>query len=148
LTALRTFVLATIASLALAPAAMAKVDGAQERMIAKINEVRANHGLKALKPAPKLARSSRYYAKRLMKVDGFGHGSSYRDAGFRTAGEILAYGRGWSLKPSPIVRMWLASPGHRGLMLSSSFDYVGASPARGRFGRGLTTVWVVHFGAH
>jgi len=117
-------------------------------MTERINAVRADHGLRPLKQAPKLMRSSRRYVKRMMRNDSFSHGSSYRIPGFRVSGEMLAWNRGWKLNAGPPVKMWLNSSGHRALMLSSSFGYVGAAPARGRFGGALTTMWVVHFAAH
>jgi uncharacterized protein YkwD len=119
-----------------------------EAMVDRINEIRADRGLPALRLAPKLMRASRAHAKRLMRNDGFSHGSAYRRNGFRTAGEMLAYGNGWSLALGPSIRMWLDSAAHRGLMLSRSFRYVGASPVRGRYGGGLRTIWVVQLGAH
>lgn len=117
-------------------------------MVERINVVRADHGLPALRLAPRLMRSSRGYARHLMRNDGFSHGSAYRKNGFSTAGEMLAFGRGWSVALAPSIRMWLGSATHRGLMLSRSFRYVGANPARGRFGGALRTIWVVQFGAH
>jgi uncharacterized protein YkwD len=117
-------------------------------MVQRINAVRADHGLPALRLAPKLMRSTKSYARQLMRNDGFSHGSSYRTRGFKTSGEMLSFGQGWSTAPGAPVRMWLGSPTHRGLMLSRAFRYVGANPARGRFGGALRTIWVVHFGAH
>lgn len=117
-------------------------------MVDRINQVRANHGLQPYRVAPKLMRASKGHAKRLMRNDGFTHGSAYRKNGFRTAGEMLAYGSGWSLATGPSIRMWLRSPTHRGLMLSRSFRYVGANPVRGRYGGALRTIWVVQLGAH
>lgn len=149
--ALRIFALAAVLLACLAPTAIAKPkdkSGPAEAMADRINAIRADNGLPALKVAPKLMRSSRRFAKQLMRNDSLSHGSAYRVRGFRTTGEMLAYNRGWRVDPAPAIRMWLNSSGHRGLMLSSSFRYVGASPARGRFGRTLTTVWVVHVAAH
>jgi len=146
---LRIFVLAAAFTMIMAPAAAAKSKTDPAKAMAdRINAVRADHGLRPLKVAPKLMGSSRRYVKRMMRHDSFSHGSAFRVPGFRTSGEMLAYDRGWRLKPGPAIRMWLGSPGHRALMLSNSFRYVGASPARGRFGGGLTTMWVVHLAAH
>jgi uncharacterized protein YkwD len=147
--ALRTIALAAILLVVSAPAALGAQDGEpSNRMIEAINSIRADNGLKPLHEAPKLAHSSNGYAKHLMRIDSFGHGSSFHESGFRTAGEILAYSSGWSAKARPAIRMWLGSPSHRALMLSSAFRYVGAGLARGRFGGSMATIWVVHFGAH
>jgi uncharacterized protein YkwD len=144
-------VLAILVALAVtAPAASA--GGAQrspsERMVERMNAVRGAHGLRPLRTAPRLTRTSRAYANRLMATDSFGHGSSYRHAGFRRSAEILAMQRGWSGRPRAAIGMWSRSPAHATLMLSREFRYVGASLARGRFGGGAAGIWVVHFGAH
>jgi uncharacterized protein YkwD len=116
-------------------------------MIEKFNEVRAKHGLHPLREAPRLDRSARGFARHLIRVDSFGHGSSYAHTGFRRVGEILALSRGWSRGTRPALRMWMRSPGHASLILDRAFRYVGASPARGYFGGAPTTIWVAHFGA-
>jgi uncharacterized protein YkwD len=146
--ALRCIALAAILLAVSAPTATAVAEDPSDRMIEAINSVRADNGLRPLREAPKLARTSDDYAKHLIRTDSFGHGSSFQNTGFRTAGEILAYSSGWSAKPRPAIRMWLGSSSHRALVLSSSFRYVGAGLARGRFGRSMATMWVVHFGAH
>jgi len=147
--ALRTFAMAATAMAALLPTAASAAPAVDpsERMIEAINEVRADHGLRPLREAPALDRSATGWAKRIIRTNSFSHGSSYLKTGFRTTGEILAYNHGWQLRPGPALRLWLGSPGHRSLMLSSSFRYVGAGPARGNFSGGPSTVWVVHFGA-
>ena len=146
--ALRSTALAVMVAAITAPAATAKPADPSDRMIAKFNKVRAKHGLAALREAPKLARSSRGYARHLIDTDSFGHGSSWTRTGFRRSGEILALRRGWSRKPSPALHQWLGSPGHAALILDGGFRYVGVSPARGYFGGARTTIWVAHFGAH
>lgn len=117
-----------------------------ERMVAKFNKARANHGLRPLRKAPKLMRSSRRYARHLMRTNTFAHGSSYAHAGFRRAGEILARTTGWRRRPHPALGMWLGSSGHRGLILSPDFRYVGVAPARGHYDGRRSTIWVAHFG--
>lgn len=130
------------------PSATGAPPDPSDRMIAKFNQVRAKHGLSALREAPKLTRSSRGYARHLIRTGRFGHGSSWRQTGFRRSGEILALRRGWSRKPSPALHQWLGSGGHRALILDPAFRYVGVAPARGYFRGPRTTIWVAHFGAH
>jgi len=147
---LRTFLLTAALLAVVAPAAVAGEKRATpaERMVAKINKVRAKHDLQPLRKAPKLMRSSRRYARHLIRTETFAHGSSYAKTGFGTAGETLAFHRGKARKPSPVLRMWLASPSHRALILSPSFSHVGAGPAGGRFDGAKATIWVAHLGAH
>jgi len=148
--ALRMFVLAGLLLMALptAGAIAATDEDPPERMFDAINEVRANHGLAPLRAAPKLLHAAGRKARAVIRSDSFNHGSSYRNTGFRTAGEAMAYNRGWSTRTGAAIRMWLRSPGHRALVLSQSFRYVGAGIARGRFGGAPTTIWVAQFGAH
>jgi uncharacterized protein YkwD len=119
-----------------------------DRMIDKINQVRAKHDLRPLRAAPRLARSSRGYAGHLIRTNSFGHGSAWTRNGFRRTGEILALRRGWSRNPSPALHQWLDSSGHAALIHDPSFRYIGVGPARGYFGGARTTIWVAHFGAH
>jgi uncharacterized protein YkwD len=146
--ALRRTALAVMAAAVVAPGAAAKPVDPSDRMIAKFNKVRAKHGLGALREAPKLRRSSRGYARHLIRTDSFGHGSSWTQTGFRRTAEILALRHGWSRKPSPALHQWLGSAGHAALILDGGFRYVGVSPARGYLGGARTTIWVAHFGAH
>ncbi len=146
--ALRSIALAAILFAVAAPTPAATAKSPSDRMIDAINSVRGDSGLRPLREAPKLARSSSGYARHLIRTDSFGHGTSFHNLGFRRSGEILAYNSGWSRKPRRAISMWLRSSSHRALMLSSSFRYVGAGLARGRFGRSMATMWVVHFGAH
>jgi len=151
LNALRIFALAAASAFLIAPSAAAQKpakDDPAKAMTERINAIRADHGLPALRVAPKLMRSSRAYARRLARTGDFSHGSSYRATGFRQSGEMLAYDLDRKLRLSGPIRMWLQSPMHRGLMLSSTFKYVGASPSRARGAAGQKTVWVVHLGAH
>jgi uncharacterized protein YkwD len=145
--ALRTFVLASMLLIALPTAGATAAEEPSERMIDTINDVRAKHGLAPLRAAPKLVHASTRHAKAVIRTDSFNHGSSYRSS-FRTAGEAMAYNRGWSTRARPTIRMWLRSPGHRALVLSSSFRYVGVGIARGSLWGSPSTVWVAQFGAH
>jgi uncharacterized protein YkwD len=144
LAVLTVFLLAVAASSA-APAAQS-ASNPSERMVTAINKVRAKHGLRALRQAPRLTRSSHRYARHLIRVDSFGHGSSWRATGFRTTGEILAMHSGWSRRPSLPLRQWMHSSAHAGLILHRGFRWIGSSPARGYFNGRPTTIWVAHFG--
>jgi uncharacterized protein YkwD len=143
--ALRIFVLAAFSAALIAPYAVAEAADAKPAvaMTERINAVRAQHRLPALRVAPKLMRSARAYARRLAQTGSLYHGSAYRVPGFRKSGEMLASDLGSRIRLSGPIRMWLHSPGHRALMLSGGFRYVGAFPARRRG----ETVWVVHLGA-
>jgi uncharacterized protein YkwD len=44
------------------------------------------------------------------------------------------------------VRQWLHSPGHRAIVLSKRFSYVGVGLSRGRLGGTAATIWVLQAG--
>jgi uncharacterized protein YkwD len=128
------------------PAAAASKPDAAEAMVDRINEARANHGLRPLQAAPRLMRSAQRHAASLMRADAFNH-APMEIRGFRATGEMLAFTPGWKLATSRVVRMWLGSSGHRAVMLSRTFGSIGVGPIRGRVGGELTTMWVVQVGA-
>jgi uncharacterized protein YkwD len=133
------------AGLMLVPAAPASAD--VPAMVQKINQVRANHGLRALNHAPSLTRSATSYARVMMSRDYFGHSSQIQaPRKFRRLGEAIAYRRGHGPSTSRTLRSWLNSPGHRALILSSAFRYVGAGVSKGSFRGRAATIWVVHLG--
>ena len=116
-------------------------------IVRKLNAFRAHHGLGPLRYSPSLARSSTRFAHYIARSDRFGHASRIRaSASFRLLGEALAYTRGWRIRRSYVIRRLLRSPGHRPLLLSRTFNYVGVGRVRGRLGRGRATVWVLQFG--
>jgi uncharacterized protein YkwD len=146
----RTAVLLAIAGMLLAlliPTATAAASPAGEAIDA-LNQVRRAHGLPGLKVSRSLNRSSERYARRMLRYDYFGHGSRIDVAGgFSRAGEALAWHSGWTPQPVDTVRRWMASPGHRALLMSRSFRYVGIGLARGKLGSRVATTWVAHVGA-
>ena len=129
------------------PAASASADPSTS-MVRKINNVRANHGLKPVRHAPSLARSAGSYARAMMARDYFGH-SSHINAPkrFRRLGEAIAYRRGHGPSARGTLRSWLHSPGHRALVLSPAFRYMGAGKIEGSFHGRSATIWVLHLGS-
>lgn len=119
---------------------------AQKIMVRELNEVRAAHGLRQLRPAKRLHGSANGYARWMIRHDWFGHRGAHSSRTFRSSGEILELHRGRRARVARTLRMWMRSPGHRALILSAGFRYVGAGKSRGRFRGRRTTVWVVHFG--
>jgi uncharacterized protein YkwD len=143
-----------LACVALAVALMAFPSVAQAKptdrdpILDQIDAARASYGLRPFKFAPSLARSSRSWARTLMRADAFSHSNPIKAAGnFKRHGEALGYATGWRLNRGSMVQMWLNSPTHRALLLSRSLRYIGAGKVRGRLGSRLTTIWVLHFGA-
>jgi uncharacterized protein YkwD len=138
--------LAVVGLMAL-PAAPAQA-GPGTKMIKKINNVRAKHGLRSVHRSRGLARSARSYARVMMSRDYFGHGARIRaPRKFRRKGEAIAMLPGRRVRTRRTLRGWMRSPGHRALVLSSGFRFAGAGVTRGRFQGRRTTMWVLHLGA-
>ena len=141
--------LVLVSCLVLAVAAPAAAVPREPRMVAKINAARERHGLPPLRPSRSLTRSARAYAAHLMRIDWFGHADRIRASPrFRMLGEVLAWHSDRRPRRSGTVRRWLASPGHRKLILKRAFRWIGAGRAVGRFGGGPATIWVVQLGRY
>jgi uncharacterized protein YkwD len=116
-------------------------------IVEKVNEARASHGLRPLRPSPSLARSATRYSRWLMGIDRFFHDDRiHASSSFGRLGEALALHPGWRPQRGNTVRRWLRSSGHRALLLSRSFRLIGAGIARGRYGSGHATIWTLQLG--
>jgi uncharacterized protein YkwD len=125
-----------------------------------INATRAAHGLQPMAPSSGLHRAALRHSQDMLWREYFAHTSptgstiGYRieRSGFITygawwAGETLAWGTGSVSTPSEVVKMWLASPEHRAILLSSQYHLVGIGRAQGSFlGHPGATVWTVDWG--
>ena len=129
-------------------ASAAATDPAEQKLVEKINKVRASHGLRALEIAPSLARSAGRYSQSQMQRGYFGHAGRIQASNrYRTLGEILAIHGGGRPAIGLTVNGWINSSIHYQVMTLGSFRYVGAGRAVGRFGGGgRTTIWTVQFG--
>jgi uncharacterized protein YkwD len=120
---------------------------AERKMTAAINSVRAQHGLPAFERSASLTGSAERYSRWLMANDVFGHQSSiWASSQFALLGEALAWHSGKRFRVWSTVRRWLASPTHRGILLSAVMRRQGAGVTRGRFGSSRAVIWVLHVG--
>jgi uncharacterized protein YkwD len=116
-----------------------------QAVVGAVNEARRAYGLHPLRRARRLCGSARAYALRMLRADFFGHQARLPIAcRCRTRGEVLAWHSGLRPRARLVVRMWLASPPHRRLLLSPAFSSLGAGLARGGFIGRQATVWVGH----
>jgi uncharacterized protein YkwD len=138
-------VVSALVVLALAPAAQA---GQHERELrALVNGERAGHGVAGLRHSPALARSAQRFARLLLRRGVLAHGARIGPPRrFRLLGENLALVGGRAPRPGQAVRLWLGSPGHRGVMLHRGMRRVGVGRATGLFGGRPATVWVLRVG--
>lgn len=100
-----------------------------------VNQERHKHRLGPLRRSALLRQTARWKARRITRSGVFAHDASIHGARrFAWAGEVLAQGQ---TSPEQVVRAWLASPGHRAILLSPQARRVGFA-RRGR-------TWVGHF---
>jgi uncharacterized protein YkwD len=134
-------------ALSAAPPALA-APGDTEAALDAINDARARAGLRPLALSLALTRSSDAFAGQIMRTGVFAHAGTIQAAGgFRRLGECIAMHTGGASRPGWTVRRWLASPGHRPLLLSRSFRQAGAAAVQGSFQGRRSTVWVLQLGA-
>jgi uncharacterized protein YkwD len=124
-----------------------EVRASQSPMVDRINAMRAAHGVHALRYSRSLSRSSSSFSRYLLLTGRFAHAGRIVASGrFSMLGEILALSRGWKIRRTRTLRYWLGSPGHRSVLLSSYFSYIGAARVRGFFGGSRVVAWTVQFG--
>jgi uncharacterized protein YkwD len=109
-------------------------------VVAQVNAVRAQHGLRRLTLAPGLAASARIHSREMAVSGVFEHDSPggmqwwkrirlwYGPVGYSSwsVGETLAW-RAPSPSAAQIVTMWLNSPEHRAILLGTTWRELGVS---------------------
>ena len=148
---LRLLLLVTVLVCALAPAptaASAAGVHSGDRMMDAINWVRAQSGLRPLKRSRRLVRASSARARLMMRNDFFAHPSRLSVPTFDRVGEILELHGGRRPSVNRVLRRWANSYGHRAVLASRRFRWVGAARAVGRYRGRRATIWVVRFGRH
>jgi uncharacterized protein YkwD len=140
-----------LAWLAIAPApaqaGTANMNARERAVVRAINGQRAHYGLARVRAGASLARAADFHSWEMLHANYFAHestnGGSF-DARLRrftrrnALGETLAWlhggcGRGMAAR---VVHMWMNSPGHRAILLSSSFQRVGIGARAGSLGGG------------
>ena len=120
----------------------------QQAAISQLNGIRQANGLPQLRASDSLHRSSTRYARRMIQADYFGHASQIAaSSAFGRIGETLELHSGWRPDPGQAITSWMSSAGHRAVLMSRSYRWVGMGIARGKIGSRLVTVWVAHVGA-
>jgi len=88
-----------------------------ERVVKRINVVRARHNLPALRHSPSLSRASKRWSEHLNRLGHLQHAVGFLGP-YRRAGEVL------TSYPNP-VKSWMGSPPHRAIILGD-WTLVGA----------------------
>jgi uncharacterized protein YkwD len=142
--------LASFALLGPAAGAQARtLSNPEASLLQTMNSVRTSHGLAPLRLDVRLLRAARGHSADMLNRQYFAHGS--------VAGRVLAHGArgpvfgedlawGTSVTAQWVVSQWLASPGHRAVLLRPGFRRVGIGIAFGTFaGRGGAAVVTADF---
>jgi uncharacterized protein YkwD len=130
-----------------AGASRAANHAAEMKMVAAINQVRAQNGLSALSRSRSLMGSAGRYSRWLLANDTFRHLSSIQASGhFAMLGEALEWHSGRRFDVRGTLNRWMGSPSHRAIVLSPVMRWQGAGVTRGRFGATRATMWVLHTG--
>jgi uncharacterized protein YkwD len=138
-------------------ALLGPVGGAQARVLTSseaslmqtVTSVRTSRGLAPLRVDIRLVRAARGHSADMLRRQYFAHGSVARRAlaaGARgpVFGEDLAWGAG--VTATWVVNQWLASPGHRAVLLRPGFRRVGIGISFGTFaGHGGAAVVTADF---
>jgi uncharacterized protein YkwD len=138
----RSLVVAALTVLALLPASAPAEASTASRMVAKMNAVRAAHGIGPLREVHKLNRSSYRWGRYLMRRDWLGHASLSKS---HVKGEIIELHGGRANKIARTVGAWMSSSGHRAVLLAGRFHRVGVGKTTGRFNGRRVTIWVARF---
>jgi uncharacterized protein YkwD len=121
----------------------AALDGTERKVVRLVNRIRASHGLRRLRVSAGLARAASDHTGDILRADYFSHSSSdgtpmptrvRRYTRAQWVGETIAVasrGRGLARL---VVRMWMASPGHRAVLLAPAGRRIGVGTARGMLG--------------
>jgi uncharacterized protein YkwD len=149
MTRVRTAVLIAVAACAFALPSAAAASPATT-MVAKINQIRHQHGLPSVHESGSLMHSAGAYAHQMMSSGYYGHASRiHASRQFRTLGEIIDLRTGGgSPAVGQTVSDWMNSSEHRTIILMSAFKFAGAGYVTGNFHGRRSTIWVMHFGRH
>lgn len=119
-----------------------RVDGRERNVIHRINQIRADHGLRALDLTPGLSRAADRHSRWQARTRTLSHQlPGEADLGARLRGaadgkpvsEVIFWGDG-GIRSARIVRAWMSSPDHRSALLSGSFSRAGIGIRTGRGG--------------
>ncbi len=134
-----------------------RVDGKERAIVRSINHQRARYGLAKLHTSARLARAADFHSWEMLDADYFAHesrdGGGFADrvrryARHQALGETLAMLGGCGRHSArQVVRMWMNSPGHRAVLLSSSYRRVGIGKRVGNLGGGKRCVVTADFGS-
>jgi len=149
-----TLLAAPMVAVPAAPATAARShDRLEAAIVHEINVVRGQQGLRALRLSPRLARVADRHSGDQARAGRIAHTSTGGASAVRrlrgatrarAVGETLAFLPG-AAAARDVVRLWLASPGHRAALLSRSYRRVGVAQRAAWVGGSAGTVVTANF---
>jgi uncharacterized protein YkwD len=130
------------------------LDGTERKVVKLVNRIRAHHGLRKLRASRTLAHAASDHTGDMLSADYLSHDSRdgtpmatrvRRYTGARWVGENIAVTSRRRGVARRVVRMWMASPGHRAVLLSPKSRRIGVGRERGRLGGAAYSVFTVDF---
>jgi uncharacterized protein YkwD len=142
LTRIRTLVAAAAMTAVVVAAAPTAEAGQRNEMVGAINFVRGWGHHHHLRFSRRLSSGAAAWARALMRRDAVSHSAQSLRRG---EGEIIEWHTGSQAKVNKVVMEWLASPGHRRVMLARRYRNAGAGKAVGSLNGRMSVIWVVRF---
>jgi uncharacterized protein YkwD len=125
-------------------AASSRLDGTERRIVKLINSYRARNGRPRVQASGRLNRVADRHSRAMLAHDFFAHASRNgtaaatrvrRSSRARSVGENIAFiGAGQRRAAGRVVSMWINSPGHRAVLLNSSYRRIGVGRRAGFLG--------------
>jgi uncharacterized protein YkwD len=118
------------------PAAAAALRADERSVLDRVNAARAAYGLAPVTPIASLERSARFHSRDMVANSYFAHGPFWqRIVGFGAQGPRVGEDLAWTAvgDAGTVVRLWLASPPHRAVLLRPGFRHIGIGVAVGPF---------------
>lgn len=133
---------------ALAQPSPHKTDALERSVIAKINTLRAQHGVRKVRTVRGLARASNAHSGAMARTGSFSHGAMTsrvrRYVRARYVGETLAWVPvSQRRKARAVLGAWMRSPAHRATLLSARFARIGVGRRTGTIGGRRAVVFTV-----
>lgn len=132
----------------------AGLDRTERKVVKLVNRIRSHHGLRKLRASRTLAHAASDHTGDMLSADYLSHDSRdgtsmatrvRRYTGARWVGENIAVTSCRRGVARRVVRMWMASPSHRAVLLSPKSRRIGVGRERGRLGTAAYSVFTVDF---
>jgi uncharacterized protein YkwD len=132
----------------------AGLDRVERKVVRLVNRIRSHHGLRRLRASRTLAHAASDHTGDMLRADYLSHDSRdgtpmatrvRRYTGARWVGENIAVTSRRRGVARRVVRMWMASPSHRAVLLCPKSRRIGVGRERGRLGSVAYSVFTVDF---